>query len=120
MRWSMGSFLDIFTKNNIIVHYMKCRHGDSTGLYYKFYKDFQALVKRGAEERRECRGVDSDLELYGEELLEFLREMLAMLPIPKEDLPKSGGLITDRIKEAQSKTNNMLVKLSQNYIRGAL
>ncbi len=112
--------MKIFSGNNIIVNYMECRRGDSTVLYYKFYKDAQALVKRVADERRECRGVDADLELYGEELLEFLREVLVMLPIPKEDLPKSGSLITDRIHEAQRKTKNMLVKLSKNNFRGVL
>ncbi len=110
----MKSFLKIFSENNIIVNYKKCRRGDSTGLYCKFYKDVQALVKKVAVERRECRGVDSDLELCGEELLEFLREMLAMLPIPTENLPKSGDSITDRIEEAQNKTKNMLSNLSKN------
>ncbi len=116
----MKSFLEIFSGNNIIVNYIKCRRGDSTGLYYNFYKDFRALVKRVADERRECRGIDSDIELSGEELLEFLREVLAILPIPKENLPKSVGSITDRIEEAQSKTTNMLLNLSKNKIRCAI
>ena len=116
-RWSMRSFLDIFTKNNIIVHYMKCRRGDSTGLYYRFYKDFQALVKRVAEEMKECRGVDSDLELCGEELLEFLRKMLTMLHNPNEDIGKPSGSIIERIQQAQSNTNYILGVLSENNIR---